>query len=438
MLSVKSLSNITEAVPTLKGERNLINKVFVKNKRGEPLMPCSPRKARVLLKEGKARVVKRTPFTIQLTIPTGETKQDITLGVDSGFTHIGLSAVSGKEELFSTDVLLRKDIVKLNSERAMYRRNRRSRKTRYRKPRFLNRVKAKGWLAPSIQHKLDSHKKLIDMVKRLLPITKTIIEVAAFDIQKIKNPEIDGFGYQTGEQSGFWNVREYVLYRDSHRCQAPKCNHKDKILNVHHITTRQTGGNRPNNLITLCETCHKKHHKGEVGLKIKRTNGFKAETFTSMVRWRLTQETNSEHTFGYVTKSNRIAAGLDKSHINDAFVIAGGNNQLQTQPLIIRQVRKCNRKLYKGARSHIRNTAAREIKGFRRFDKVLWNNKVAFVFGRRISGSFDIRDINNASLHKSVSFKQLGLLERSNTLLAAYNSPNSSPCVNTGVSLGNI
>lgn len=401
-------------------------------------MPCSPRKARVLLKEGKAKVVQRTPFTIQLTVPTGETKQEITLGVDSGFTHVGLSAVSDKEELFSADVTLRTDMVKLNSERAMYRGNRRYRKTRYRKPRFLNRTKPKGWLAPSIQHKLDSHKKLISMVKSLLPITNTIIEVAAFDIQKIKNPKISGTEYQNGEQSGFWNVREYVLHRDSHKCQAPKCNHKDKVLNVHHLVSRQTGGNRPNNLITLCETCHKKYHKGEIDLKLRKTNGFKAETFMSMVRWRLVNETDSSHTFGHITKSKRISVGLDKSHTNDAFIIAGGFNQLQINPLIIKQVRKCNRKLFKGVRSHIRNTAAREIKGFRRFDKVLWNNKIAFIFGKRTSGNFDIRDIHNASLHKSINFKQLGLLERSNTFITAYSSPNSSPCVNAGVSLGNI
>jgi N6-L-threonylcarbamoyladenine synthase len=413
-------------------------RVYVKNKRGEPLMPCSPRKARVLLKEGKARVVRRTPFIIQLTIPTGETKQEITLGVDSGFTHVGLSAISDKKELFSADVTLRTDMVKLNSERAMYRRSRRGRKTRYRKPRFLNRARAKGWLAPSIQHKLDSHKKLISMVKQLLPITKTVIEVAAFDIQKVKNPEILGIGYQNGEQSGFWNVREYVLYRDSHKCQAPKCDHKDKVLNVHHIVSRQTGGDRPNNLITLCESCHNKYHRGEVNLKIKRINGFRAETFMSMVRWRLTNETNSQHTFGYITKSNRIFAGIDKNHINDAFIIAGGFNQTRTNPLIVKQVRKCNRKLYKGVRSHIRNTAAREVKGFRRFDKVSWNDKVAFIFARRTSGNFDIRDIHNKSLRKSINFKKLRLLERSNTLIAAYNNPNFSSCVGTRTPLENV
>ena len=400
-------------------------------------MPCSPRKARVLLKEGKANVIQRIPFTIQLTIPTGETKQKITLGVDSGFTHIGLSAVSAEEELFSADVSLRSDIVKLNSEKAMYRRNRRGRKTRYRKPRFLNRVKAKGWLAPSIQHKLDSHKKLINMVKQILPVSKVIIEVAAFDIQKIKNPNIFGIGYQQGEQTDFWNVREYVLYRDSHKCQAPKCGHKDPTLNVHHIVSRQTGGDRPANLITLCETCHNNHHKGNVELKIKRTNGFKAETFMSMVRWRLTQETEASPTFGYITKNGRISLGLDKSHVNDAFVIAKGSQQKRAGRLTIKQVRKCNRKLFKGARSHIRNTAAREILGFRRFDKIEWENKEAFIFGRRSTGYFNIRDGNGETLHKSIHANKIRLLVRASTMLVTKSLP-SSLCLKAGISVRNI
>ena len=396
-------------------------RVFVKNQKGNPLMPTTPRGARVLLCAGKAVVVKRTPFTIQLTAATGETKQPVVLGVDSGFTHVGLSAVSDRAELYAAEVLLRTDMVKLNAERAMYRRNRRSRKTWYRQPRFLNRSKPKGWLAPSIQHKLDSHKKLIDKVKGLLPITKVVIEVAAFDIQKIKNPEIFGEGYQNGEQSGFWNVREYVFHRDSHKCQAPKCNHKDKILNVHHVVSRQTGGDRPHNLITLCETCHKSHHKKALDLKINAGNGFKAETFMSMVRWRLTQDTGSQHTFGYITKTNRIAARLEKSHINDAFIIAGGG-QNRTTALTIKQVRKCNRKLYKGSRSHIRNTAPREILGYRRFDKVKWGRVEAFIFGRRSTGNFDIRDGNGKSLHKSINAKHIRLLERASTSLISRTS----------------
>ncbi|MDP3011710.1 MAG: RNA-guided endonuclease IscB, partial [Candidatus Hydromicrobium sp.] len=230
--------------------------VYVLNQRGEPLMPCSPRKAKMLLKESKAKVVKRSPFTIQLTTSTGEARQDITLGVDSGYSYVGLSAVSRKQELFSAEVSLRDDMVKLNSERRQYRRSRRSRKTWYRKPRFLNRKKDSGWLAPSIQHKLDSSFKLISKIKEILPIAKINVEVAAFDIVKIKNPDIEGEGYQNGVQKNFWNTREYVLFRDNHTCQACKGESKDSVLEVHHLESRKTGGDRPDNLIALCNTCH--------------------------------------------------------------------------------------------------------------------------------------------------------------------------------------
>jgi hypothetical protein len=417
VFSATSHSNNPEAALTPKGERNL--RVFVLNKRGEPLMPTTPRKARLLLKEGKARVVNRTPFTIQLKIVTGESKQDMTLGVDSGFQHVGLSVVTDKEEVFSADVSLRTDIVKLLSNRRMYRKNRRYRKTWYRKIRFLNRVKSKhkGWLSPSIQHKLDSHKKLIEMVKAILPITRTVIEVATFNIKRIKNPNIFGEEYQKGDQYGFWNVREYVLHRDGHRCQSQKCERKDSVLNVHHIESSRTGGDRPDNLITLCETCHNRHHRGQLKINIKPSKGFRTETFMSMVRWRLIQETGASHTFGYITKSARITLGLAKTHINDAFVIAGGLRHKRGTSLIFKQVRKCNRKLFKGARSHVRNTAAREVFGFRRFDKVRVGEQDGFVFGRRNSGQFAIRSILGEKISNSISWRKLDLLERARTFL---------------------
>src|SRR5450759_6014654 len=140
--------------------------------RGQPLMPTRPRKARILLQENKVKVVKRTPFTIQLKYATGETKQEITLGVDSGFENIGISAVTAKKEVYSSEVKLRTDMVKLNSERRQYRRARRGRNTWYRQPRFDNRKKHEGWLAPSIQNKLDSHIKLIERVKAI-PVSYT-------------------------------------------------------------------------------------------------------------------------------------------------------------------------------------------------------------------------------------------------------------------------
>jgi len=387
-------------------------------------MPCKPKKARLLLKEGKAKVVNRTPFTIQLVFGSSGYKQPVTLGVDSGFNNIGLSAVSEKQECYAGEVQLRTDMVDLNSERKQYRRSRRNRNTWYRKPRFLNRGnKKEGWLAPSIQHKLDSHLKAIGRVENLLPVSKIIVEVAAFDIQKIKNPNIEGAGYQQGEQLGFWNVREYILHRDGHTCQYCKGKSKDKVLNVHHLKSRKTGGDRPDNLITLCETCHQKHHQGEIKLKIKLSKGFKAETFMSMVRWKIINQLREStktvlHTYGYLTKTKRIDQKIQKSHINDAFVIANGGEQERTNiHYIQKQVRKSNRKLFKGVRSHIKNIAPRLVKGFQRFDKVLWEGLECFVFGRRETGYFDLRKLDGTKVHASAKAKDCILLESAKTFL---------------------
>ena len=425
---LKTSSNNSDAALTAYGQagQNLrvsAISVYVLNMRGQPLMPATPAKARKLLKEGKARVVQRTPFTIRLLYATGETKQPITLGVDSGYSKVGLSAVTEERELFRAEVNLRDDIVKLNSERRQYRKFRRYRKTWHRKPRFLNRKKSQGWLAPSIQHNLNSHIKLITKVKELLPISEINIEVANFDIQKIKNPEINGTGYQKGEQKGFWNTREYVLYRDGHICQHCKGKSKDPVLEVHHIVSRQTGGERPGNLITLCKTCHVKASQGKLELKAKPSKGFKSETFMSTVRWKLVNQLRElgnivSHTYGYITKQGRIALGLPKSHINDAFIIAGGNEQKRTTvEYLIKQVRKCNRRIFKGDRSHIKNTAERFIYGFQRFDKVRWKGMECFIFGRRASGYFDLRKIDGTKVYASAKVKELSLLESAATLL---------------------
>jgi len=424
----KTFSNTSDAALTAmeQAEQNrIVSAVYVLNMRGQPLMPTTPRKARILLTEEKAKVIKRTPFTIQLKYATGETKQEIVLGVDSGFENIGLSAVTAKKEIYSSEVKLRTDMVKLNSERRQYRRARRGRKTWYRQPRFDNRKKPKGWLAPSIQHKLDSHIKLIEKVKQLLPITKINIEVAAFDIQKIKNPEISGTGYQNGVQKDCWNAREYVLHRDNHTCQACKGKSKDPILETHHIISRQIGGNSPDNLLTLCETCHDKVSTGKLKIDVKIPTGFKPETFMSIVRWKLVNTLRNtgnivNHTYGYITKFDRIALGLEKSHSTDAFVIAGGTMQERSSiTFIIKQVRKCNRKLFKGDRSHIKNTAARFVHGFQRYDKVLWNKIECFVFGRRKTGYFELRTLKGTKIHASAKVKELTLLETANTFLIA-------------------
>ncbi|MBR5172434.1 MAG: HNH endonuclease, partial [Phascolarctobacterium sp.] len=244
---------------------------------------------------------------------------------DAGSKTIGLSAPTDKKELYASNVELRNDIVDLISTRRENRRARRNRKTRYRQARFNNREKGDGWLAPSILNKIGTHLKVVADVHAILPISKIVVETASFDIQKIKNPAIQGKDYQQGEQLDFWNVREYVLFRDNHTCQACKGKSKDKILNVHHIESRKVGGDAPNNLITLCETCHKKYHLGELKLpaNIKRGMKFSDAAFMGMMRWSFYEKLKSLYanvrmTYGYITKNTRIANGLEKDHYIDA------------------------------------------------------------------------------------------------------------------------
>lgn len=391
-------------------------------------MPCSTRKARLLLKEKKAKIFKYEPFTIQLNIATGETKQNITLGIDSGYKNVGVSATTEKQELYSAEITLRTDIVDLLSTRRLLRKNRRSRKTRYRKARFLNRVKNKGWLAPSVENKIETHLRIIKKILNILPISKIIIETAQFDIQKIKNPDIFGIEYQSGKQLDFWNVREYVLFRDNHICQNCKGKTKDKILNIHHIESRKTGGNAPNNLITLCETCHNNYHSGKIELKIKRGKSFKEATFMGIMRWTLynrlkTIFNNTYQTYGYLTKNKRIENNFSKSHRVDAYCIAGNLKAKKLNYYYLgKQVRKNNRQIHKmtinkgGTRKLHQSPYL--VKGFRLFDKVKYKNTNCFIFGRRATGSFDIRKLSGEKISAGISFKKLKLLDSRKTIIA--------------------
>ncbi len=223
--------------------------VSILNVHGEPLMLCQPRKARLLLKAGKARVVKMVPFTLQLLYGSSGYTQEVSLGIDAGTKHIGISATTEKQVLFEAEVLPRTEIQEVLSTRRAFRRARRNRKTRYRQARFLNRSKPKGWLAPSVRHLVEAHVKMIRLVHRILPIRNTTIEVAQFDLQKIQHPDIEGSAYQEGPQLGFWNVREYVLWRDGHLCQWCQGTSKDHVLNVYHIESRKSASYKQLTLI---------------------------------------------------------------------------------------------------------------------------------------------------------------------------------------------
>lgn len=401
--------------------------VFVINQRNQPLTPTTPRKARLLLKQNKAKVVKRTPFTIQLLQATGEVKQDIVLGIDAGSKIIGISATTKKKEVFSAEIQLRTDIVDLLSTRKQNRRTRRSR-LRYRAPRFLNRVgsKKKGWLAPSVENKIATHLSIIEKLNKLLPISKIIVEVASFDIQKIKNPNISGEEYQQGNQLDFWNTREYVLFRDGHKCHGKKgCN--NKVLNVHHIESRKVGGNSPGNLITLCQECHNDFHSGKLKLSFKRSQSFRDATFMNVMRWAFynklkEQYSNVNLTYGYITKNTRITNDLPKEHRIDALCISDNPTVKRLNYwYFVKQVRKHNRQIHKanilkGGKKKL-NQAPYLVHGFRLFDKVKFESKECFVFGRRSSGYFDLRTLDGTKIHASASIKKIALLVQRKSLL---------------------
>ena len=336
--------------------------VYVISKNGQPLMPTNRHgKVRRLLNNGKAKVIKRCPFTIQLLYESTNHTQPISLGIDAGSKTIGLSATTETKVLFEAKVTLRNDIVDLLSTRREQRRTRRNRKTRYRKCRFQNRVhsKQKGWLAPSIENKISTHLTMVAKVHKILPITNIVVETASFDTQLLKaieegKPLPQGTDYQQGEQLGFWNVREYVLFRDNHTCQCCKGKSKDKILNVHHIESRKTGGDSPGNLITLCETCHKNYHKGLLPkFKPKRQPSYRDGAFMGIMRWAFYNKlkkiySNVSMTYGYITKNTRIINGLAKDHHIDARCISGNPLAIPLKNVYLyKKVRCHNRQVHK-------------------------------------------------------------------------------------------
>lgn len=410
--------------------------VYVLNKDGSPLMPTN-RNGKVyrLLKAGKAKVVSRTPFTIQLLYETATNEtQPISLGVDAGSKHIGLSATTEDKVLYEADIKLRDDIVDLIASRRALRRSRRNRKTRYRPARFNNRKKCAGWLAPSVRQKIDCHLSVVAKVHKILPVSDIVVEVASFDIQKINNPDIAGTGYQQGDQFGFWNVREYVLYRDNHTCQCCKGKSKDKILNVHHIESRKTGGNAPNNLVTLCETCHKLYHQGKIQLPktIKRGASFRDAAFMGIMRWAFYNKLKETYptvymTYGYLTKNIRIQNGLPKDHYIDARCISG--HPLAVSDGVVyytRQIRCHNRQIHQctarkgGVR--LRNQAEYLVHGYRLFDKVRFRGQECFVSTRRVSGSFRVCTLDGKTLSQGVTFRKLRFIETRKSYLVQRSS----------------
>lgn len=370
--------------------------VYVINFDNTPLMPCTSAIARLLLSQDKAKCIKRTPFTIKLLYQTTNYTQPITLGVDTGSGKIGSSAVNDKGDvLYMSQIEIRNDISDKLKQRSKYRRNRRNRKTRYRKARWLNRKNSikNDRFSPTMTSKINSHLKEIRFVQIILPVSKIILETATFDPHALKNPAVlsNKWLYQKGINYGFANTKAYVLDRDNHTCQHCKGKSKDSKLEVHHIVFRRNGGSdEASNLITLCKICHDSLHCGNITLKGGKSKGqLNHATQMNGIRVQLLRLLPcAEETFGFVTKEHRQLLNLPKEHYMDAVTIASQGNEVNFKTNVV-LFKKCvsdgDYQQSKGIRSEQRITTGK-IQGFRKFDKVKYLGVEYFIKGRMSTG----------------------------------------------------
>lgn len=412
--------------------------VFVLNKHGEPLMPCKPRKARILLKEKKAKIVSYEPFTIQLLYGSSGYKQETTIGIDTGAKNIGVAIKTENKVIAKGEIELRGDIKFNLTIRRQYRRGRRYRKTRYRQARFQNRKRPEGWLPPSIQSRINHTFNWIDKFTKLLPNPKLIIEVGKFDVQKMQSPSIEGTEYQKGNTYGYYDVRYYVFARDNYTCQV--CKGKNKILRTHHIIYKSEGGSdKANNLITVCTGCHtsENHKKGGIFYKWmlegKKLPSYKETPFMNIIRKKIYKKyPDAQIVYGSYTTPRRKELGLEKTHYNDALAITGMEQVFTDEIGIfkIKQFRKKKRSLHeaiarKGRKEpnciQIRNSKNTKYQdGFYLNDKVKVFGRTGFISGFTNGGGAYIKDILGSYItipektYKQVSFKYLEFISHNN------------------------
>lgn len=383
-------------------------KVYVLNNDGRPLMPCKPAKTRKLLRDGKAKVVRKTPFTIKLLWDCENNTQEIVAGMDTGSKRIGVAAVGNDQVLYQSEVEIRDDVSRKMKQRTMYRRTRRSRKNRYRPARWLNRKNSTklNRLPPSIKSKVQSHLREKKFVESILPISQWIVETASFDIHKISNPDV--IDYQEGPQKDYYNTKTFVLDRDNYKCQHCKGKSNEKRLEVHHIVFRSNGGtDAPDNLITLCKCCHEGLHDGKFEIKGKPSKT-KHATHISIIKSQLKKLWEFTETFGYLTKYVREKVlSLPKTHYNDGVAIATDNPEVQLSDTVYfkRHVSSGDYQQTKGNRSQIKIPTGK-LFGMRKFDLIKTPKGIGFVKGKRSTGYFAISDIHGNVIHASANVKK--------------------------------
>ncbi len=394
------------------------NHVFVLDTNRKPLTPCKPGVARSLLNAGKAAVFRRYPFTIILKNVVHATPEPIELKLDPGSKVTGIALKQGNKIIFGAELQHRGQQIKdaLLSRRQL-RRGRRNRKTRYRQARFLNRTRPDGWLAPSLQHRVDTVLTWVNRLIRLAPVSFIAQELVRFDLHKMQNPEISGIEYQQGELQGY-EVREYLLEKWGRKCAY--CDAENVALEVEHIHPCSKGGSdRVSNLALACNFCNQA--KGNQDIRgflsgqpellnriLKRaTSPLHDATAVNSTRWALNNALKrtglpvSTGTGGQ-TKFNRTRFELPKAHWIDAACVGEVNalEVLTSKPLLIsakghgtRQM--CGTDKYGFPTRH--RSRMQIHKGFQTGDivsaTVTAGKKIGSYVGRilcRASGSFDI------------------------------------------------
>lgn len=412
------------------------NYVFVLDTQRTPLTPCKPSMARKLLSAGKAKVFLRYPFTIILNKEVRGTPEPITLKLDPGSKTTGIALLQGNQVWFGAELTHRGQAIKasLESRRAI-RRSRRSRHTRYRQSRFNNRTRPKGWLAPSLQHRVETTLTIVNRLRMLAPIGEIVQELVRFDLQSVENPEISGIEYQQGVLQGY-EVREYLLNKWDRKCAY--CGVQNLPLQIEHIHPKSKGGtDRISNLCLACEKCNikkcvqsiekfladKPEILNQVLAQAKRpwqdaaaVNSTRWALFNRLKETGLPVSTGS----GGLTKFNRTRLGLPKTHWLDAACVGQVDKieVLTSKPLLIKATghgtrQMCRTDKYGFPSRHVPRN--KFVKGFQTGDIVkaivLTGKKIGTHVGRvavRSTGSFNVS--NAFGLVQGISHKYCSII----------------------------
>lgn len=402
-------------------------KVFVLSRSVKPLMPTTPRRARIFLNTRRARVVTREPFTIQLRFETTTHTQPVTVGVDTGAKTVGLAATANRQVVFQAEMHLRTDISGKLIQRRQYRHTRRSHKTRYRPARWANRRRPSGWLPPSLQARADATVKAVRFVVSVLPISRINVGIGSFDTQHMQNPEISGISYQQGQLQGYL-LREYLLVKWQRQCAY--CHTSGVPLQMEHLIPKSRGGSdRLSNLVIACDPCNKRkatqtaeefgYPEIQAQARVPLKDAAHVSSIKTAVVRQLVQQFGSERvavTYGFETKYQRIQVlNLPKSHANDAVAIACKIGESVTPGSSVYQIRcipRGNYQVYNGKRSEHKVWAPKKLHGWKLYELVEAKGQRGYIGGRRVKGAFVVKDLVSGKTLLEVTPRKLRRLGR--------------------------